>query len=352
MSNEKQLPEFPFHEARKLIMHLSKPIPVIYWVDFLLSVLVGWGSFVLVLTLPASIYIRVLLTIVAILALYRAAIFTHELTHLPKNSFRTFRVVWNLLCGFILMVPAFVYQGVHTEHHVRSIYGTSEDGEYWPFVHSKPYQIISFPFISLLLPVYFAFRFVVLTPFLVLSPKLRRFTWGWMSSLAIIAKYKRPMPESREERVTFIVQEWMSCLYGIIAIVLAALRVIPYQAFILWYIVLASSFVLNALRTLVAHRYRHEGDEPLNESDQLLDSVNVPGFLSVAVLWAPVGLRFHATHHLFMRMPYHRLGAAHRTLMNELPEDSGYRDTLGSSLWNALAQLLREASASTSRAKV
>ena len=80
----------------------------------------------------------------------------------------------------------------------------------------------------------------------------------------------------------------------------------------------------------------------MNESDQLLDSVNVPGFLSIAVLWAPVGLRFHATHHLFMRIPYHRLGAAHRTLMNELPEEYGYRDTVSPNLWRAFWQLLRE----------
>jgi fatty acid desaturase len=83
----------------------------------------------------------------------------------------------------------------------------------------------------------------------------------------------------------------------------------------------------------------------MSESEQFLDSVNVPGPLGA--LWAPVGLRFHATHHLFMLMPYHRLGKAHRVLMRELPEESPYRDTLRGSLFGALAALWKEARATT-----
>ncbi len=33
-----------------------------------------------------------------------------------------------------------------------------------------------------------------------------------------------------------------------------------------------------------------------------------PAICSLPALWAPVGLRYHATHHLFMSMPYHNLG--------------------------------------------
>ena len=34
----------------------------------------------------------------------------------------------------------------------------------------------------------------------------------------------------------------------------------------------------------------------------------------LSVLWAPVGLRYHALHHLMPSMPYHSLGEAHRRL--------------------------------------
>ena len=55
--------------------------------------------------------------------------------------------------------------------------------------------------------------------------------------------------------------------------------------------------VLNQLRTLVAHRWRHLGDEAMTFEAQFQDSVNVPGNALVTPLWAPVGLRFHVLDH-------------------------------------------------------
>jgi fatty acid desaturase len=50
---------------------------------------------------------------------------------------------------------------------------------------------------------------------------------------------------------------------------------------------------------------------------QYLDSTNVPdGFLPY--LWAPVGLRYHALHHLLPSLPYHSLGEAHRRISGAL----------------------------------
>jgi hypothetical protein len=36
----------------------------------------------------------------------------------------------------------------------------------------------------------------------------------------------------------------------------------------------------------------------------------------------PLGLRYHALHHLFPSLPYHALGTAHRRLIVALPPDS------------------------------
>ena len=345
MADQKEKGEFPLGDARKLIMDLAKENPVIYWVDFLTSVSIGWAAFVLTLIAPVAPIVRVLLAVLSSFALYRAMIFIHELAHIRRGGLKVFRVVWNLLSGFPMMLPSFAYKGVHNEHHIRTIYGTADDGEYWPFVCEKPYQIVGFPILSFALPIYYAVRFIVVTPFLVFSKKLRNYVWQWFSSLAIIMKYKRPLPSSKKEARAWVVQEWGACLYGITVVVLIILGVLPYTVLILWYGISAFAFFMNSFRTLAAHAYRSPGEEPMTQAEQFLDSVNVPGFLFVPALWAPVGLRYHATHHLFPLMPYHALGKAHRRLAKQLPADSRYFETLRSSLWSALRQLWRETAA-------
>jgi fatty acid desaturase len=59
------------------------------------------------------------------------------------------------------------------------------------------------------------------------------------------------------------------------------------------------------------------------------------------MLWAPVGLRYHALHHLMPRLPYHNLAAAHRRLVATLPSDSDYRRVEQPELGPAMARLLR-----------
>jgi fatty acid desaturase len=99
---------------------------------------------------------------------------------------------------------------------------------------------------------------------------------------------------------------------------------------------------LNYVRTLAAHRYRSDGQK-LTHVDQLFDSVDVIGTPVLTELWSPVGLRYHALHHLFPSIPYHNLGTAHRRLMQQLPADSPYRAVVQPSYWSALRQLLADA---------
>ncbi len=81
--------------------------------------------------------------------------------------------------------------------------------------------------------------------------------------------------------------------------------------------------VLNQVRTLVAHLWENDG-EAMSVTAQYLDSVNVPPPALLPALWAPVGLRYHALHHLLPSLPYHALGTVHRRLSAALEEASPY----------------------------
>ena len=76
---------------------------------------------------------------------------------------------------------------------------------------------------------------------------------------------------------------------------------------------------------------------------QVLDSVNYPYLGLVHEFLVPVGLRYHAMHHLQATLPYHALPEAHRRLMRELPVDSVYRSTVEISLISVLIDLWRQA---------
>lgn len=338
---QSQTKQFPMAEAKKIVEDLFEPSHFIYWADLLLNAGLGWAAFAAACTLSNFSPLQFLAVAVSVVTLYRAVIFIHELTHLKKDTFGVFRLVWNLICGFPFLVPSFTYMGVHIDHHKQKLYGTKEDGEYLPFVLLGKFRIVAFFLTMLIVPAVFALRFL-LTPISYIIPPLRKLLWEYLSSLSINPEWKRPAPEERDGK-WWRVQEFVTFLF--IAGFLAALwkGFLPWKVFILWYAIAALILLLNGLRTVAAtHCYRNPSEHVLEFSEQFLDSVTIPGNDFISPIWGPVGLRFHAVHHLFPGMPYHHLAEAHRRLLKELPENSVYRLSLRKSLWDGFSRLWNE----------
>ena len=221
--NHKQ--EFPIVQARELIRDLYQPNPWIYWADFLLSIALGWGAFIATFKVPLFSLQQGLFFFIAVFSIYRAALFIHEIAHFKKGSFLIFQSVWNLICGFPLMVPAFLYQSVHFDHHKQNFYGTVKDGEYFPFASKGRTLIILHIGFSFCIPFIFLFRFTVLVPLSYFSRWVREFLIHKMSSLNIDLNYQRP-PSSLARMESWKTQEVLTSCYGISFIGLILLKTI------------------------------------------------------------------------------------------------------------------------------
>ena len=307
--------------AVELTRDLGTPDPRIYWGDLIASATLGYAALFAAMTLTATGW-AIVAGVVAVLALYRAGSFIHELTHIKHSAVPGFRLGWNALVGVPLMVPSFMYEGVHTLHHARTRYGTVEDPEYLPLARMKPWSVPLFVGAALLAPIALLVRFALLAPLSAVFPKLRGFVVARYSGLATNPQFAR-RPAEGEARTLWHRLEVATSLWAIALLTLVATGVVPLRAFLIFLGVASGVAVINQVRTLVAHLWDNDG-EAMTVTAQYLDSVNVPPPALLPFLWAPVGLRYHALHHLLPSLPYHALGEAHRRLGAALDEASPY----------------------------
>ena len=304
--------------AVELTRDISAARPEIYWPDMLISAAVGY----------AGIAGAILLTgwqawasgVVAVFTLYRALLFIHELTHIHKTALPGFRLVWNALVGVPMLTPSYMYEGVHTLHHARTRYGTAEDPEYMPLALMEPWRLPAFIVISMLLPIGLLLRSALLVLLGAIIPPLRKLVWERASSLSINPDFRRRPPEGdfakmvRWQELGVMVWSWA---------LLASTQAYGWRPLLIGLAVVSATALLNQIRTLVAHLWENDG-EAMTVTAQYLDSVNVPPPALLAPLWAPVGLRYHALHHLLPSVPYHSLGKAHRRITAHLGVGSTY----------------------------
>lgn len=327
-----------------LVKDLYRPRAWIYWADLALSAGAGWGALVWAATFDAFGPQQVLLVAFASTALYRALSFTHELAHLRRGALPGFRAGWNLLAGIPLLAPHFTYRGIHNLHHQHHAYATDLDAEYLPLADGPPARIASLFAVVPLFATILALRFGVLAPLGALHPGLRAWILRRCSTLGMRVGYAREVPRGAE-RAAAAAEEAACCLFLWSMAALLAAGVLPWRGACLWWAAWTAIGVLNALRGIGAtHRYRGTG-ERMTLPEQLDDSVNVDSNSMLTAVLCPVGLRWHALHHLFPALPYHALGTAHRRIVADLPDGSFYRETLVPSVWAGFAGVWREARA-------
>lgn len=322
--------------ARPIIKDLFVHREWIYWVDMLATMAVGYGAASVYLLAPLFSWQQIVSYFIAGFALFRLGSFIHEITHLRQKELRFFKVGWNVLAGIPMLMPSFFY-GNHIDHHSDRHFGTGQDGEYLPLGSGTLGHVIKFLAQVLFLPGWVAIRFLIITPISFLHPKLRQWALEHWSSFVINLRYRREIPANAP-------RFWWAILEIACSIRAWLIFAVVFTGFAPWYRIPALYMLgmlamgLNYVRNLVAHHYRSDG-QPMTHEDQLRDSVNITGDFFFTELFFPLGLRFHALHHLFPALPYHNLGIAHRRLMKELPADSLYRKTVYSSFWGALRDL-------------
>lgn len=326
-------------EARHIVRDLFERSPVLYWTDLILSAVVAWSATAVYFLAPAWSLWQIIALIVAGIAFFRAGTFMHEIIHMKRGEMRGFKAAWSALVGIPLLMPWILYRN-HGEHHSRIHFGTPGDGEYLPLAVSPPAEILKYLIMIPLLPLLAVLRFGIAAPLSYLHRPFREWLLARGTSYGISPYYRKRLPAQLERHLSII--EWLCFSWIVFWLVLTVFGPVSWWYWLMAWILFAWSAGLNWIRTLAAHGYTNDG-RPMSYAEQVDDSINITGQTWLTVWLFPVGLRYHALHHLFPTLPYHNLGRAHQRLVAELGPDCPYHRVNHPNYFRVVAELWRNA---------
>lgn len=339
MSDDKS-ESYPIAESRAIVADLFEPSARIYWADLLITIGIAYGCASVYFLSPLFSAQQIICYFVAGFALHRISNFIHEVAHLnAKRKLRRFQVAWNVLVGVPTLMPSFFFE-YHMGHHNTRHYGTKHDGEYLPIGRGPLRNILLFLTQIFIQPLFAISRFVIVTPISFLHPKWRLWVLTHYSAFVFNFPYRRRI-SGDEPRIWWAAMEVMCFLRGAAIFVLVFVGVNPWFRIPQLLLLAIFPLSLHYFRSLTAHNWISDGSRK-SFNDQIFDSIDIQGNLLTELVY-PVGLRYHALHHLFPTMPYHNLGIAHRRLMAQLPADAPYRKLVYPSVWSVLRELFHNA---------
>ena len=143
--------------------------------------------------------------------------------------------------------------------------------------------------------------------------------------------YQRPVVKEEYARQ----MAWRELPTGVIRTSILSLIALNYLSINILYVYLCATSIaltVNMFRAIFAHQYT-SNNVAQDFDGQIEDSINIEGGILME-LFAPVGLQYHALHHLFSMIPAYNLPKAHKRMM-ELNYD-WYNDITYKSLGAAI----------------
>jgi fatty acid desaturase len=306
-------------EAHAIVRDLFVPLPKAYWRELAVYGPVAWAATAIAVAADGFPVPAAAAVVLAALAWHRATVMVHELTHQRRAEIPGFHLAWNLAVGVAWLFPSVMYERVHDAHHRKSTYGTAADPEYLPLA-GRPWLVAAYLLSGLVLFPLLFLRFLVLAPVSWAIPALRRFILRHGSSYTINPWFSRSTTRAERRRML----AWEIVILGawLPPVALTAAGVLSWRWLACWYAIHTGATVLNRVRMLAAHRFASGGSRT-DHLGQFADSVDHPGGWWT-VLFAPLGLQYHALHHLFPTLPFHNLREAYDRLTAGLPAGAFY----------------------------
>jgi fatty acid desaturase len=314
-------------QARSIVADLRAPKAWIYWADLLVTAAVLWSAILWGAASGRAPVAVGFAAIVASLALTRGSMFLHELAHVRESAVPGFRIAWNLFVGIPFGIPSFLWETSHRDHHQPAVYRTERDPEHPPDRRAALARVGGALVISLFaVPPALLARWLLLGPLSMLHRDLRRWVWDRASTLSLNPAY-RPRRLRGRARAEMLSAETL-CFAWCVALVTAVFRSShAARAIGLGSGAIAFAAVVTTLRGELLHRFGDRYRQGTLEQ-QVFESVTIPHSGLLSALFLPLGIGYHALHHLDPRIPYHAMGEAHARLIARLPSASAYHRTV------------------------